>query len=420
MKDNHIDKIRKKLITLGGENTVEFFDNSIPNEVLPLLIEGVMSLNKEENTFCFTDEILDSLPDAIIGFNDNKEIIIVNENTITLFGYTKKELLGQALNKLIPSGYSKGHNQHTSNFMNSPSNKKMGRKEEELYGLKKNGKEFSIYISLSPLTSSKGKITLAEIREVTEQKKDTQTLINTMVDFKDIFESSIDEIILVEPVSIKIIKVNETVCFDTGYSKTELIGKNLSKIVPIKDLEKKIYRIMTETRKKIEFFQSYQRKKDGTIYPVEINLKVIKHSGKKVVMAIIRNITKRNLIDKKIARFSQVFEESLNEFFLFDAKSLKFVQANNAAQKNIGYSMKELYKMTPIDIKPEFSKELFFEKISSLINGKQRKLVFETIHERKDKSLYDVEVHLQKMEHGKESLFAAMILDISDRKKTER
>lgn len=130
--------------------------------------------------------------------------------------------------------------------------------------------------------------------------------------------------------------------------------------------------------------------------------------------------TQRKRAEEKTARFARIFKDSVNEIFLFDAVSLKFVQVNRAARKNLGYTQEELKNLTPIDIKPKITLEYFETLTEPLRTGETEKIVFETVHERKDQSVYDVEVHLQRIEQEREPLFAAIILDITKRKRAEK
>ena len=116
--------------------------------------------------------------------------------------------------------------------------------------------------------------------------------------------------------------------------------------------------------------------------------------------------------------FRQIFERSVNEIYVFDADTLKFLHVNEGARRNLGYSMPELADMTPVDLKPEFDVESFGELIAPL-RARSDALVFETIHARKDGSRYPVEVHLQYMQVNHTSVFAAIILDITARKIAE-
>lgn len=120
------------------------------------------------------------------------------------------------------------------------------------------------------------------------------------------------------------------------------------------------------------------------------------------------------------ARFGRIVENSLNEVFIFDSKSLKFILVNHGARTNLGYSMDELSGLTPIDIKPEFTLETFEQAIRPLRENEMEILVFETVHQRKDGSLYDVEVHLQLMHDETPPVFVAIIQDITERKRSEQ
>ncbi len=132
-----------------------------------------------------------------------------------------------------------------------------------------------------------------------------------------------------------------------------------------------------------------------------------------------RNITENKLAKEKIERFSRIFEDSLNEIYLFDEGTLKFTHVNNAAQQNLGYTMEELRKITVLDLKPEFTGELFAKLVAPLRKDEKEKILFETVHKRKDQSLYNVEVHLQLLKFEQETLFAGIILDITERKLAE-
>jgi len=117
---------------------------------------------------------------------------------------------------------------------------------------------------------------------------------------------------------------------------------------------------------------------------------------------------------------TRIIEKSLNEIFLFDATSYQFVFVNEGACENSGYSLSEFQQMTPIDIQPGVDRAFFMERILPLQNGQREKIIFETIFRRKDGSTYQAEVHLQQTEYDSKTVFAAIILDISQRKQMEQ
>ncbi len=131
------------------------------------------------------------------------------------------------------------------------------------------------------------------------------------------------------------------------------------------------------------------------------------------------DITESKKAEAKIRRLSKIVEDTLNEIYLFDINTYKFIDANKAALDNLGYTIDELIQLTPLDIKPEISLTEFEEIIKRLTINHQEKIIFETVHRRKDGTDYDVEVHLQIISSGEVSHFSAMIIDITQRKKAE-
>ena len=138
-------------------------------------------------------------------------------------------------------------------------------------------------------------------------------------------------------------------------------------------------------------------------------------------IGIQNDVTLRKRAESERNHLAAIFHESLNEIYVFDAKTLKFVNVNYGAQKNIGYTLEELKTMTPIDIKPNYDDNTFRNSVDILLKKSVEKLEFETVHLRKDGTTYPVEVHLQLSSLGDKDVFIAIILDITERKNyTER
>ncbi|MBO6632497.1 MAG: PAS domain S-box protein [Psychroserpens sp.] len=133
-------------------------------------------------------------------------------------------------------------------------------------------------------------------------------------------------------------------------------------------------------------------------------------------IGIQNDVTKRKHAEAERNHFANIFHESLNEIYVFDAETLRFINVNYGAQKNIGFQLSELQTMTPVDIKPEYNEKEFREQIDILTKDKVHKLEFETLHKRKDGTTYPVNVHLQRTKLGDKDIYIAIVLDISDQK----
>ncbi len=131
------------------------------------------------------------------------------------------------------------------------------------------------------------------------------------------------------------------------------------------------------------------------------------------------DVTEQKRSQREQLRLLNIIENSLNEIYIFDAETLRFEYVNQGALRNIGFTLEEMMRRTPVDIKPEFTPERFRELVRPLLLHERETLVFETIHRRKDGSDYPVEVHLQCSEDTGQRTFLAFINDITERKRLE-
>ena len=139
-----------------------------------------------------------------------------------------------------------------------------------------------------------------------------------------------------------------------------------------------------------------------------------------MVIAVLAIKPVLKAIQLKDARFGLLLERSINEIYIFESETLHFTDVSRGARENLGYSLGELKNMTPLDIKPEFTRESFEELISPLRNGEQEQIIFETLHRRKDDSDYPVEVRLHLATDAEPNVFFAIIADITERKHAEQ
>ena len=266
---------------------------------------------------------------------------------------------------------------------------------------------------------------LAELRAVHTIHKHTREGLEAIeLQLAGVIHSAMDAILTVDE-SHHIVIFNAAAEKMFGYLATEVIGTTIDRLIPSRFRDAHHHHIAQFGQAKITNRRMGNLgaiaglRSSGEEFPIEASISHVEVSGEKLFTVILRDITERKQAEEQIAQLGSLLDESLNEIFLFDVDTLRFLQVNRSGRDNLGYSMEELRHMTPISVKPEFTDEMFRSLIQPLRGGSTKKIDFRTLHQRKDGSCYPVEVHIQLITHKSKEVFFAIILDLSDRLKAE-
>jgi PAS domain S-box-containing protein len=120
-------------------------------------------------------ELLEFAPDAVVGVDENGEIVRVNSRTEAVFGYEREELIGQPVEMLVPGTLRAAHVAHRDGYFEAPRTRPMGA-GLDLSARRKDGSEFPCEISLSTVATDSGMMALAAIRDITDRRRDRDEL----------------------------------------------------------------------------------------------------------------------------------------------------------------------------------------------------------------------------------------------------
>lgn len=171
--DNMVDRLRQNvndrletesaLQRSHDELSVLVGERSLANLSLRCEIE------RRKRTEARFRSFVESAPDATIIINDTGVIEFINKQTEALFGYQRKELLGETIELLIPERFRQDHPCHRNSFFKKPVRQTMCS-SQELFGRSKDGREFPVEISLNAVGHSEKLLASAVIRDVTDRK----------------------------------------------------------------------------------------------------------------------------------------------------------------------------------------------------------------------------------------------------------
>jgi protein-histidine pros-kinase len=244
--------------------------------------------------------VLDAAPDAFVLVDRFGRIALANPELERLFGYAAQDLLGQPVELLVPDRYRGNHPGHRSGYFADPRTRPMGS-GIELSARRKDGSEFPVEISLSPLDVEGVTLAIAAIRDVSGRKKNEAK-------FRALLEAAPDAMVIVDRLGL-IHLINSQCERLFGYQRQELVGQPVELLVPLRFREghpahRAHYFGDPHPRPMGSGLELWARRKDGSEFPVAISLSPVETEEGTLVTAAVRDISELVAVNRELETFT--------------------------------------------------------------------------------------------------------------------
>ena len=354
---------------------------------------------------------VEAMPAGMVMVDANGRIVLVNSETLRLFGYSRDELQDQPIELLVPRRNRGQHVGVRTDYVNQASARLMGA-GRDLFGLRKDGSEFPVEIGLRPVQTSDGPCVIAVVTDLTARKSAEEL-------FRVAVEASPSGMIVVdEDACIVLSNAEATRLF--GYSREELLGQTIEMLVPQRHRQghvglRRSYTQSATARLMGEGRNLFALRKDGTEFPVEIGLRPVVTSSGRSVIAVVTDLTRR-LREEEL--FRAAVEASPTGMIVVD-RSGRLVLANGEAQRLFGYTRDELVGRPLEILVPERHQTQHVHLRSDYVRAADSRPMGvgrDLAGRRKDGSEFPLEIGLQPVTISTGVLVIAAVTDLTARK----
>jgi len=367
--------------------------------------------------------LVENAPNVLWKTNEKGHTVFISSNIKEVFGFTPEDIYTDSDKWFERIHHDDLHKVETKFHELFVKNKKFNVE----YRIKsKDGKWIWLNDISSVVHEEKGeRYAYGVFTEITERKQAQETLKENEERYREIFKFSPDSIII-HDLDMNILNVNDTAVKEFGYSKKELLEKKIFELHP--ETEQKHSTQVLDAMKKEEMLKVDTQfvRKDGSVFWAEATPCKYNLGNKQIIHVVIRDITEQKQAEDALreseVRYRALFETAGDAIFVMKAN--KFNNCNDATIQMFGCVDKnDIIEHSPWEFSPKIqpdgqdSKQKSMIYINSAIDGNPQQFYWQ--HKKKDGTLFEAEVSLNKLTIKSGNYIQAIVRDVTERKKAE-
>jgi len=359
-------------------------------------------------------QLVENANSIILRWTPQGKITFINDFGLRFFGYASEDLIGRhVVGTIVPADRPGG--QDLCALMSEICRDPARFEHNVNQNMRSNGERVWVAWTNRAVLDEQGRVSelFSVGADISARKFAEDRLAESEARYFSLFETAPDAIVILDRQTQKVLNVNRAACRLYGYTREEF-----KRLAP-EDVPARVERIITTgsvEESTAPIYARWEKKKDGTIFLVEIETGFFEQGGREAVVVFIRDVTEQKRAEEAL-RLTQFSVDHSSEAAYWMSADGRLIYVNQAACEAIGYAREELLQMSVCDIDPLFPRERWSAHWREL--RERRHMVFESTHRKRDGNAFPVEIRANLIEFGGKEYNCALARDISERKRAE-